>query len=353
FEVSTGERATKQLSSVWLFAEGSRGGELFDNFFLLYNPYGSPVTARVYYVIANGGVVQRTYTIPGGRRLTVAANEVPELAGKDFSFVVETNTAIVAERAMYWRPLGTPVGTPWVGGHVAMGATASFPNWYFAEAAAGPGFDTFFLLYNPHAATVIVHANFFTESSGLIQRLYTIPPGQRTTIYLNGELGNIGGTAVSLTATSPFIAERSIYWGAGRVEGTSTLGVNTTANVWQLPEGAAGGNFETFLMLGNPFSTDSWVDLSLQIEGYGQVTLPPSMRKLVPHWGRLTLYMPSVLREAEIAEGLPPGSLANVSFATTVKVFTGPPIVAEHAIYWQRDGANFWRGGSAAFGTPR
>ena len=77
------------------------------------------------------------------------------------------------------------------------------------------------------------------------------------------------------------------------------------------------------------------------------------MRKVVPACGRLTLYMPSVLREMEIAEGLPPGSLANVSFGTTVRVFAGPPIVAEHAIYWQRAGSNFWRAGSAAFGTPR
>ena len=55
----------------------------------------------------------------------------------------------------------------------------------------------------------------------------------------------------------------------------------------------------------------------------------------------------------EIAEGVPPGTFANVSFATTVRVFSGPPIVAEHAVYWQRDGSNFWRAGSAAFGTPR
>ena len=137
------------------------------------------------------------------------------------------------------------------------------------------------------------------------------------------------------------------------VEGTSTLGMNTTASTWQLPEGAAGGNFETFLLLGNPYDTASTVDISLQIEGYGQITLPASMRKVVPRWGRLTLYMPGVLREAEIAEGLPFGSLANASFATTVRVFSGPPVVAEHAIYWKRDGSNFWRAGSAAFGTPR
>jgi hypothetical protein len=200
---------------------------------------------------------------------------------------------------------------------------------------------------------VLVHANFFTESAGLVQRLYQLAPRQRMTVYLNAELGNVGGTAAAFTAVSPFVAERSIYWGAGRVEGTSTLGMNTTAGTWQLAEGSAGGNFETFLLLGNPYDSPSYVDLSLQIEGYGQITLPASMRKTVPRWGRLTLYMPAVLREAEIAEGLVPGTLANASFATTVRVFAGPPIVAEHAIYWQRDGSNFWRAGSAAFGTPR
>ena len=42
-----------------------------------------------------------------------------------------------------------------------------------------------------------------------------------------------------------------------------------------------------------------------------------------------------------------------VAFGTTVRVFEGAPIVAEHAIYWQRAGGNFWRAGSAAFGMPR
>jgi hypothetical protein len=338
---------------MWMFAEGSRGGELFDNFFLLYNPLGSPVTAYVTYAMANGGIVRRAYAIPAGRRLTLAANEVPELAGQDFSVVVETATGIIAERSMYWRPVGSPQGTPWVGGHAALGSPGSFENWFFAEGAAGQGFETFYLLFNPHPTTVTVHANFFTESAGLIQRTYTVGPAKRETIYLNAEVGNVGGVAAFLSATSPFVAERSIYWGAGRVEGTSALGMTTTANVWELPEGAAGGNFETFLLLANPYDTASTVDISLQIEGFGQITLPPSMRKVVPHWGRLTLYMPTILREMEIAEGMPPGSLANKSFATTVRVFSGPPIVAEHAVYWQRAGSNFWRAGTAAFGTPR
>ena len=38
FEGSTGVSAVKGLSTTWYFAEGSRGGELFDNFFLVFNP---------------------------------------------------------------------------------------------------------------------------------------------------------------------------------------------------------------------------------------------------------------------------------------------------------------------------
>ena len=38
FEGSTGVSATKSLATSWFFAEGSRGGELFDNFFLIFNP---------------------------------------------------------------------------------------------------------------------------------------------------------------------------------------------------------------------------------------------------------------------------------------------------------------------------
>jgi hypothetical protein len=34
-------------------------------------------------------------------------------------------------------------------------------------------------------------------------------------------------------------------------------------------------------------------------------------------------------------------------------VLSGDPIVAEESLYWNWDGPNFWRGGSAAFGIPQ
>jgi hypothetical protein len=353
FEVSTGERAMWSLSAGWTFAEGSRGGELFDNFFLVFNPLPYPVGLLFKFHRSDGVVVERWYVLEARSRMTVNAGAIPELANQDFSTVITTSgSGVVAERAMYWRPVGTPPGTPWVGGHVTAGAAANSTAWFFGEGAAATGFETFYLLLNPADGPITVYANYFTELYGLVQRSYVVPARSRATVYLNAELGLIGGTAAGFTSAYPFVAERSIYWGAGRVEGTNTVGSAQLSTEWRLPEGAS-GNFETFLLLANPFDTATVVDISLQIEGYGQVTLPPSMRKVVPRWGRVTLYMPNVLREAEIAEGLPAGRFANVAFSTTVRVYQGPPIVAEHAIYWWRDGSNFWRAGSAALGTPR
>jgi hypothetical protein len=296
--------------------------------------------------------VRRQYTIGAQRRMTINATQIAELAGQDFSTMIFTSGKIVAERSMLWRPIGTPAGTPWVGGHTSLGATGASNEWDFAEGATSPGFETFYLLFNPTADPIDVVGNYFTESFGVVRKLYTLAPHTRATAYLNGEIGNLGGVAASFTSRGLFVAERSIYWGQGRVEGTNTFGVTGPARTWTLPEGSAGGQFETFLLLGNPINQHSVVDISLQIEGYGQVTLPASQRPVVPAYGRVTLYMPTILRQLEVSEGVPPGTFATASFATTVRVFAGAPIVAEHAIYWQRDGSNYWRAGAAAFGTP-
>ena len=52
FEGSTGVSAVKDLSTSWYFAEGSRGGELFDNFFLVFNPLPTPTTVDVTFLTA-------------------------------------------------------------------------------------------------------------------------------------------------------------------------------------------------------------------------------------------------------------------------------------------------------------
>jgi hypothetical protein len=187
------------------------------------------------------------------------------------------------------------------------------------------------------------------------QKSITVAPRSRATVYLNGELGNIGGVAATFTSdTLPFLAERSIYWGPGRVEGTNVIGAPATAAEWHFPEGSSGGAFDTYLLLANPGTNDATVRLTLFIEGVGRFTASePELLRTVRSGSRLTIYMNDFLTALETAEARPAGSLRGKSFSTRVDVVSGDPIVAEESLYWNWDGPNFWRGGSAAFGIPR
>ena len=267
FEGSTGVSAVKGLSTTWYFAEGSRGGELFDNFFLVFNPLPTPTTVDVTFLTASGQVITKQYPVAAQKRLTLYANDIPELAGKDFSTTITAATGVVAERAMYWRLIGSP-DPSWVGGAASVGAIAPQTTWVFAEGAAAPNFESFYLLLNPNSTPITVRARFLPETGMPTVKNITIAPRSRATVYLNGELGNIGGVASTFTSdTLAFLAERSIYWGAGRVEGTNVIGASSAASEWHFPEGASGGLFDTYLLLANPGTNDSTVRLTLFIEG--------------------------------------------------------------------------------------
>ena len=118
-------------------------------------------------------------------------------------------------------------------------------------------------------------------------------------------------------------------------------------------EGSSGGQFDTYILLANPGTTDSTVWLTLFVEGVGRFTVS-NLPQTVKAGKRLTIYMNDFLSQVEAGESpaLTPGTLKGKSFATRVNVVAGDPIVAEEALYWQRAGADFWRAGAAFFGIP-
>ena len=122
---------------------------------------------------------------------------------------------------------------------------------------------------------------------------------------------------------------------------------------WHFPEGASGGQFDTYMLLANPGATDATVWLTLFVEGVGRFTV--SQPAADGAGGQATHDLHERLPVAGRGgrePALPAGTLKGKSFSTRVTVVNGDPIVAEEAIYWQRDGANFWRAGSASFGIP-
>jgi hypothetical protein len=354
-EGSTDATATKGAGPTWYFAEGSRGGELFNNYYLLFNPNQSAVqvTGTYYRPFQNTTPVQIVYTIGPQQRLTIDANAIPQLANTDFSATFTTSGGwIVAERSMFWGWNGPD--QMWTGGHGTMGANTLYKDWYFAEGNAAANFETFFLLLNPNPWPIRVTADLMTEFSGHIVRDYEIQSNTRATIYLNGEFGKIGPTAAHFYTADGnwFLAERSIYWG-NRVEGSNTVGALGPANEWHLPEGSTAAAFFTYAMVANPNPFPVPIDVSVYVEGIGKFTM--SNRPVVPAFARLTLDMRAIMSQLEAESGYP---IHATSFSTRIAVPSGSDpgvgIVVEHAMYWNYiDNKTYWRSGGASMGIPR
>jgi hypothetical protein len=330
-----------------VFAEGSRGGEYFMNFFLLFNPLPSAATVNARFYLPNGAVAYKSYTVPPQGRLTLNANLIPELGGQDFSTAFVSNSPIVAERAMYWG------GPNWIGGTASMGSTGGWHTWHFAEGAAQQNFETYYLIQNPNPVPITVRGAFFQEDGYTHIRHFRVTENSRFTISLNQMLGNVGAIAASFDTSpdTPMVVERSIYWGVGRVEGTSSLGMPRAAYEWHLPEGTSGSNFDTFMLMSNPTNTAVVVDITIYVEGLGRFSIPNRLRQVLQPFSRKTLHMNTFLAQLGAIEGI---DLSGRSFSTRVRVLNNAaPILVEHAIYWQRDGFNYWRAGAGGFGIPR
>ena len=263
-EGSTSEVATRSLTFEWYFGEGSR--DFFNNYFLLFNPNQVAGSATFTFFLENGTQVERTMSFGPQQRITMDAMSVPELQGQNFGVRVKSTVPVVAERAMYFG-LG-PAG--FIGGTASVGSPGLTNHWLFAEGAAAPGFHTFYLLMNPNPSPITVYRSFFLEDGTLLSGQETVPAGSRKTVYLNNEMGQIGGAAAWFSSNDAFIAERSIYWGAnGWIEGTNVIGATTLASDWHVPEGTETGDFDSFLLILNPNNAPVTVDVIMYIEGTG------------------------------------------------------------------------------------
>jgi hypothetical protein len=348
-EGSTAEVATKALAFEWNFGEGSR--PFFNNYYLLFNPNQVGGSATFTFFLESGSTVERVIPFGPQQRVTLDASSVPELDMQNFGVKISSTVPIVAERAMYFDYVA-PRG--FIGGTASIGAPGLAQSWLFAEGSSGTGFHTFYLLMNPNPFPITVNRWFFLEDGSKFEGSYTVGAGSRKTVYLNEEMGELFGVAAQFSSASPFIAERSIYWGdGGWVEGTNAIGSPLAAAEWHLPEGTEGGDFDTFLLLFNPGTSTVTADVVLYIEGLGRLTAPAHLRPVIGPQTRTTINMRDFLHKMEEAGGFLPDRLTESSFSTVVRSTGGEGLVVEHALYRTIDGNNRWRTGGASFGVPR
>ena len=315
----------KAPSNNWYFAEGYTGGQFLE-YLSLFNPGKSQVAARTTYYPEGAGPVSETYFVPPGSRQTIFVNGVSGLPRVGHSTKVEADGGIVVQRSEYFNYSGRR------GGDCTLGAPELSKNWYFAEGYAGPGFDTYLLLFNPNEETIGLTVTYSPEGSAPIPARYYMNPRSRGTILVNAVPG-CGGKSVSFKVDSdePIVSERATYFTKGMVPngingGDCTMGITTPSKTWYLSEGCTSGFFDEYLEVLNPGGGMATVQAVFYPESgpYGfNFQVPPNTRGTIS------------------VDAIPGLGAAN----TPVKVTSDQDIVVEESMYYSRDSK---RGGDAA-----
>ncbi len=329
-----GEKAVENTSTRWYFAEGSQG--FFDTWVLLVNTNTAAAHVVVTFLTETSGTVMKVFDVPGNSRANVFTGLYPELVNTSFSIVVDSDLPIVAERAMYF---GT-TGRLWEGGHESVGVAELSTSWFHAEGATGSYFDTYILVGNPNPTSANVTMTFLLASGKTVTRNYAVKPESRLTVNVEWEDAALADVAVSTSVSSdvPIVSERAMYWPGGAeswTEAHGSFGLTVTGTKWGFAEGRVGlqADFDTFILLANPTTTDAAVTV-IFIRELGQA--PVTKTYTVAATSRFNVWV-----NAQVPE------LSNETFGAIIESTNGVPIVAERAMYWDSGGV-IWAGGTNA-----
>lgn len=321
----------------WYFAEGSQG--FFDTYLLLSNPGAAAATVTVDFLRESGDKVTRTVTVPATSRYTIYAGSEPELVEQAFAIVVSSDEPVIAERAMYW----SNGDTHWVGGHESAGVSELATEWFHAEGATGPYFETYLLVGNPNPDAAVVTVTYLLPSGAAIKRTYDVAGHARRTINVEYEDPMLADTAVSMTvrSTRPVVSERAMYWPGSPAqwqEAHNSAGLATTAPRWGLAEGCSGGTrrAQTYVLLSNATSSAATVRVTFLPET-GNAT---SKTFTVGATSRFNV---------DVAYEMP--GLAGTCFGVLIESTNGVPIAVERAMYWDARGTR-WAAGTNAAAVP-
>ncbi|MGV3519708.1 DUF5719 family protein [Luteitalea sp.] len=253
------------------------------------------------------------------------------LGTSQYATVVESEVPVAVERITSWgRPLA-------VGAHGTSGATPG-TEWYFAEGATTGTFQLFYLLANTGEIDATVDIDYLPAAGARESRRYTIPAGQRRTVWVNQEGGALASAEVAarLRSTQPIVAERTMYTTGpgGFAAGTASMGVKAPSTLWRFAEGATGPVFDAFLLLANPSPGPAQVDLSFRLPDGESVARTVT----VPAESRVTVWV-----DQEDAR------LADTAFSTMV--VSDVPVIAERAMWWRHGSSAAWIDGHTEVGA--
>ncbi len=238
-------RGASTLSRHWYFAEGTTDPP-FTMRLLLLNPNERACNTTVTFMTPDGTSLKRNYAIPPTTRLVVDVNEVVPAIG--VATTVEADRPLAAERALYFDPqklalqpleestaitrsevltttdkLPPETRIP-MAGTVSFGATSPAYTWSFADGRT-QGAREYILLTNPSRGQARVTFDMVLADGSAASRDIVMPAGSRYTLAVHDFYPDQNTLAITVRATQPVVAERSIFAANGSSGGSTSPGV--------------------------------------------------------------------------------------------------------------------------------
>ena len=216
------------LSTNWFLAEGATGS-FFEMFVLIANPNPTASNVTVDYLLTNGSVMTKDYTVAANSRFTIWVDEeqFPNLSGNralanvNCSMRVRSTNAvpIIVERAMWWPQPN------WYEAHNAPGTTVTGTRWALAggEVGGAGSLQTFVLVANTSATAGQARVTLYFEDGTSAQSTINLLANSRTNVSIadtfTSSLGRRFGIIVESLGATPaqLVVERAMYSNAGGV----------------------------------------------------------------------------------------------------------------------------------------
>jgi hypothetical protein len=217
-------------STRWFLAEGATGS-YFDEFILIANPQPANAAVQADFLLANGQVITKTYTVAGNTRFNIWVDlEDPRLADAAVSTrITSTNDVpIIVERAMWWPG---PTSDTWQEAHNSPGETTTGTRWAIAEGELGGprNTETYVLIANTSAfdgtARVTV---LFEDGTAPVARTFPLTANSRSNVAPADDFPETRGKRFGMLIESigdtaaQIVVERAMYsdaegvrWAAG------------------------------------------------------------------------------------------------------------------------------------------
>lgn len=253
-EWSTCGGGADEKAKTWYMAEGCTA-EGYETWILILNAETDKANVTLEFVTSSGQAEKLITTIEPMSRVTVnVADKVP--GNYNVSTVAESDIPIVCERAMY------APDRDWA--NSSMGATQTSTQWYMAEGCTRPSYETWLLILNPGETEVAINSELQTFSGEFPGPVDTIPPGSRRSYNL-ADYAPGNDVATLVNATGGVVCERSMY-ASNRDWAHSSVGTTDTSTEWYFAEGCSAGDYQTWILVQNPSSENSNINIEFQTE---------------------------------------------------------------------------------------